>query len=115
VPLITFTPDNGSTEIWLGTHTGELSGSKVQEGAHGERASGRIMQHLLERRGIVRGPCQPVIKKGSIVIRDLRLWHAGMPNTTNDVRIMLAMSMYTADCSALMRQQIGSPLRALVS
>lgn len=92
VPLIKFTPENGSTEVWLGTHTGELSGLQVQDGAHGERASGRIKQELLEQRRHVRGPSQPVIEKGSIVIRDLRLWHAGMPNTTDDVRVMLAMS-----------------------
>lgn len=92
VPLITFTPDNGSTEVWLGTHTGELSGLQVQEGAHGERASGRIKEHLLESRKAVSGPLQPVIEKGSLVIRDLRLWHAGMPNWTDEVRVMLAMS-----------------------
>ena len=92
VPLITFTPENGSTEIWLGTHTGELSGLQVQEGLHGERASGRIKENLLESRRAVSGPSQPVIEKGSIVIRDLRLWHAGMPNWTEEVRVMLAMS-----------------------
>lgn len=92
VPLIDFTPDNGSTEVWLGTHTPELSGLHAQDGLHGERASGRIKPYLLEERRKVRGPSQPVIKKGSIVIRDLRLWHAGMPNHTDEVRVMLAMS-----------------------
>ncbi|KAI7541394.1 phytanoyl-CoA dioxygenase family protein [Hortaea werneckii] len=91
VPLIRFTPENGSTEIWLGTHTGELSGLQVQEGAKGTRASGRIREDLLEQRRQVRGPSQPGIEKGSIVIRDLRLWHAGMPNMTDEVRVMLAM------------------------
>lgn len=92
VPLIKFTPENGSTEVWLGTHTGNLSGLHVQEGAHGERASGRIKQDLLEKRRVARGPSQPVIEKGSVVIRDLRLWHAGMPNWTDEVRVMVAMS-----------------------
>ena len=92
VPLIRFVPENGSTEVWLGTHTGSLSGLQVQEGAHGERASGRIKEDLLAQRRAQRGPSQPAIEKGSIVIRDLRLWHAGMPNFTNDVRVMLAMS-----------------------
>lgn len=92
VPLITFTPENGSTEVWLGTHTPELAGLHVQDGLHGERASGRIKPDLLEERRKVRGPSQPVIEKGSLVVRDLRLWHAGMPNLTEEVRVMLAMS-----------------------
>ena len=28
---------------------------------------------------------------GSIIIRDLRLWHAGMPNRIDTIRVMLAM------------------------
>lgn len=94
VPLIKFTPENGSTEVWLGTHTGELAGLHVQDGAQGDRASGKIKEHLLEQRRFIRGPSQPIIEKGSIVIRDLRLWHAGMPNWTDDVRVMLAMSTF---------------------
>jgi ectoine hydroxylase-related dioxygenase (phytanoyl-CoA dioxygenase family) len=90
IPLITMTPENGSTEIWLGTHLD--SGLDVQEGDHGDRASGRIKEHVLEERRTVRRPSQPVIPKGSIVVRDLRLWHAGMPNWTEEVRVMLAMS-----------------------
>lgn len=43
-------PDNVSTVVWLGTHTGELAELRVQDGAHGERASGRIKEHLLEQR-----------------------------------------------------------------
>jgi hypothetical protein len=30
------------------------------------------------------------VKKGSAVLRDLRLWHAGLPNPSADARIMLA-------------------------
>ncbi|KAI1373240.1 hypothetical protein F4677DRAFT_225146 [Hypoxylon crocopeplum] len=90
VPLVTMTAENGSTEIWLGTHNRE-SGIDAQEGAHGERASGRIRESMLAERGETCPPCQPVVKKGSIVIRDLRLWHAGMPNLSDEVRVMLAM------------------------
>mgnify|MGYP002380673427 FL=1 len=96
VPLITMTPENGSTEIWLGTH--KDTGLAVQEGRHGERASGRIRSEELEKRREVRPPCQPVVPKGSIVIRDLRLWHAGIGNRTDEVRVMLAMSM-SPSCS----------------
>lgn len=90
VPLITMTPENGSTEVWLGTHTD--TGLHVQEGLHGERASGRIKLDELEKRRAVRAPCQPTVPKGSIVIRDLRLWHAGIGNQTEIPRVMLAMS-----------------------
>lgn len=91
VGLITMSPESGSTEVWLGTHTG--TGLHHQEGAHGERASGRIKQDLLEARRKVSPPIQPVVPKGSIIVRDLRLWHGGMPNMSNDVRVMLAFSM----------------------
>jgi ectoine hydroxylase-related dioxygenase (phytanoyl-CoA dioxygenase family) len=90
VPLITMTPENGSTEVWLGTHTG--TGLHLQEGLHGERASGRIKLDELEKRRVDRPPCQPVVPKGSLVIRDLRLWHAGVGNQTEIPRVMLAMS-----------------------
>ena len=90
VPLIDMMPENGSTEIWLGTH--KSFGIEAQEGQHGERASGRIQASLLEERARSKPPSQPVIPKGSLVVRDLRLWHAGMPNTTSEVRVMLAMS-----------------------
>ncbi|KAI1428778.1 hypothetical protein F5Y12DRAFT_729941 [Xylaria sp. FL1777] len=90
VGLVDMTPHNGSTEVWLGTHTG-TGGIEAQEGAHGERASGRIKEELLAERVASHGPpVQPNIKKGSIVIRDLRLWHAGMPNMSEEVRVMLA-------------------------
>lgn len=92
VPLITMTPENGSTEVWLGTHTN--AGLHVQEGLHGERASGRIRFDELEKRRLDRPPCQPVVPKGSLVVRDLRLWHAGVGNQTEDPRVMLAMSKF---------------------
>jgi len=90
VALVEMTPHNGSTEIWLGTHNGTTIAD--QEGEHGDRASGRIKKHLLEARKSVRPPCQPVVKKGSIIIRDLRLWHGGKPNLSDKPRVMLAMS-----------------------
>lgn len=92
VPLVTMTPQNGSTEIWLGTHNGTTIAD--QEGEHGDRASGRIKTHLLEARKQVRPPYQPVVKKGSIIIRDLRLWHGGKPNLSDEPRVMLAMSKF---------------------
>jgi hypothetical protein len=49
------------------------------------------MEAMLKERRKVRPPCQPVVKKGSVVVRDLRLWHAGMPNWGTEVRVMLAL------------------------
>jgi hypothetical protein len=89
VPLVTMTPENGSTEVWLGTQDFNI---EAQEGAHGDRASGRIKKELLEARREQRGPSQPVVPKGSIIVRDLRLWHGGMPNLSSEPRVMLAMS-----------------------
>lgn len=89
VPLVPMTETNGSTQVWLGTHTD--SSLAAQQGAHGERASGRIRAELLAMRAQTRAPAQPHVPKGAVVLRDLRLWHAGMPNLSADVRVMLAM------------------------
>ncbi|CAM1505129.1 Fc.00g107660.m01.CDS01 [Cosmosporella sp. VM-42] len=112
VPLITTTPRNGSTEIWLGTHS--KFGVEAQEGAHGERASGRIKEALLRQREEATPPIQPVIKKGSLVIRDLRLWHAGMPNFTEEVRVMLAMIHFAPWYRNRMRLQFGEDIKPIL-
>ncbi|KAH7013264.1 hypothetical protein EDB80DRAFT_367111 [Ilyonectria destructans] len=112
VPLVTTTPENGSTEIWLGTHS--KSGVEAQEGSHGERASGRINEALLHQRREVAPPVQPFIKKGSIVIRDLRLWHAGMPNSTRDIRVMLAMIHFAPWYRNKMRLQFGEDIKPVL-
>ncbi|KUL83465.1 hypothetical protein ZTR_10936 [Talaromyces verruculosus] len=109
VPLITMTPENGSTEVWLGTHTD--SGLHVQEGLHGERASGRIKSDVLERRRAIRPPCQPVVPKGSIVVRDLRLWHAGIGNQTDEVRVMLAMIHFAPWYRNQMKLELADDLK----
>ncbi|KAF9877613.1 phytanoyl- dioxygenase [Colletotrichum karsti] len=112
VPLVSMTPENGSTELWLGTHTADVS---AQEGKHGERASGRIKEELLAQRRDVRGPSQPGVKKGSIVVRDLRLWHAGMPNMSEEVRVMLAMIHFAPWYRNPMRLQFGEDVRPLLA
>ncbi|KAF4471349.1 hypothetical protein FALBO_1740 [Fusarium albosuccineum] len=112
VPLVTATPENGSTEIWLGTHT--KAGPDAQEGAHGERASGRIKEVLLRQREEVSPPLQPVIKKGSIIIRDLRLWHAGMPNLTQETRVMLAMIYFAPWFRNRMRLEFGEDVKPIL-
>lgn len=111
VPLVDMNIENGSTEVWLGTHGGDLS---MQEGSHGERASGRIKKDLLEARRSIRPPSQPEIAKGSVVIRDLRLWHGGMPNLSQDSRVMLALIHYAAWFRNSMRIEISDQVKHLV-
>ncbi|KAI1132185.1 hypothetical protein F5Y10DRAFT_6876 [Nemania abortiva] len=114
VPLIDMTPHNGSTEIWLGTHTG-FGGIEAQEGAHGERASGRIKEDIMAKRIASHGPpVQPEIKKCSIIIRDLRLWHAGMPNRSEDVRVMLAQIHFASWYRNPMRLEFAEDVKPIL-
>ena len=83
VPVVDVSAQNGSTEIWPGTHL-DIS-SHVHEGTI------RVMQENIEARRAVCPPIQPTIKRGGVVIRDMRLWHAGMPNLTDEPRPMIAM------------------------
>jgi len=104
--LIDVSPANGSTELWLGSHRDtsfhdHRNGHPVDpdadngDGRHGvydntlESEFG-IRDELLEQRRAYAPPIQPTVKKGSVVLRDLRLWHAGLANPTPDPRIMLA-------------------------
>ncbi|KND89238.1 Kanamycin B dioxygenase [Tolypocladium ophioglossoides CBS 100239] len=111
VPLIAMDEQNGSTEVWLGTHAADIS---AQEGAHGERASGRIKKHLLGGSENGYHPVQPTIKKGAITIRDLRLWHAGMPNMSDQVRIMLAMIHFAPWYRSRMRLELGEDIEPVL-
>jgi ectoine hydroxylase-related dioxygenase (phytanoyl-CoA dioxygenase family) len=44
-------------------------------------------KYLLEGKKCV----QPTVKKGSLILRDFRLWHAGMPNPSDRARCVLAL------------------------
>lgn len=71
IPLGKVTEDNGSTEVWPGTHKEKLT----------------ISQFNSVRRSSVRLNSSP----GDVVIRYSSLWHRGTPNKSSDVRFMLAM------------------------
>ncbi|KAH6613905.1 phytanoyl-CoA dioxygenase family protein [Boeremia exigua] len=113
VPLVAMAPENGSTEVWLGTHSTTTIAD--QEGEHGDRASGRIKKNLLEKRRGERGPSQPVVKKGSVVIRDLRLWHGGKPNLGHAPRVMLAMIHFAPWYRNQMEVEFAEGLRGRLS
>ncbi|KAJ9642213.1 hypothetical protein H2204_002582 [Knufia peltigerae] len=107
INLVSTSPENGATEFWLGSHNDPKLGLLTING-HGDdgpdpdialekraaraKALGLPIGYadgLLEERRKVRPPIQASLPKGALIIRDIRLWHAGMPNRTDRTRIML--------------------------
>jgi hypothetical protein len=82
VPTVDVSAENGATEIWLGTHR------DLTVGVGGDI---EVPLDALEARREIVPPIQPTIRRGSVLIRDVRLWHAGMPNRTDRPRPMIAM------------------------
>ena len=77
VPLCDFSEANGSTEIWPGTHL--IVDADPADG-------GRLTERALALPSV-----RTNLPAGSLVLRDLRMWHRGMPNTTDAARTMLAL------------------------
>lgn len=82
IPTVDISPANGSTEIWPGTHLDVTiaAGKDI-----------KVPPEVLEERRAQVPPIQPTYPRGSILIRDIRLWHAGMPNQTEHPRPMIAL------------------------
>jgi len=89
IPLIDFTEENGSTEIWPGTHlnSNDTNLDTRYPSLHSIRTN---------------------VNVGDLVIRDLRVWHRGMPNKTSAVRTMLAI-VYTRPWLKMNRPPIQIP------
>lgn len=83
VPVVDMDARNGSTELWPGSH--HDTAYSIHQG------SARVSEEHLERRRAVRPPLQPSVQAGDVLMRDIRLWHAGMPNQTEQPRPMIAM------------------------
>ena len=81
-------PQNGSTEIWPGTHTDTTL--YIQDGEI------KVPESRLAEQRKIAPPFQYTAPAGSVVIRDIRLWHAGMPNPSNTPRPMIAMIHYVS-------------------
>ncbi|KAJ9636611.1 hypothetical protein H2204_005211 [Knufia peltigerae] len=88
ISLVDVTAENGGTEVWIGSHHVSVQDAHVSDCDNEQLLS--IRPELLEERRKHSPPIQASTKKGSLVIRDLRLWHAGMPNLTDEPRVMLA-------------------------
>ncbi|KAJ0115451.1 hypothetical protein J7T55_012731 [Diaporthe amygdali] len=82
INLVDVTPENGSTEVWLGSQF-DTDVNVLDPEAY------QIRPSLQRQRRKSCPPVQPSLPKGSLIIRDFRLWHAGMPNRTDEPRVML--------------------------
>ena len=69
--------ENGSVELWPGSHL-DVSGRRIDKEHEGERRE-------------IAPPVRGNAKKGSALIRDIRLWHRGVPNLSDEPRHMIAM------------------------
>jgi hypothetical protein len=83
VPVVDMDERNGSTEIWPGTH--------LDTTVYVQQDTIRVPDDVLEIRRAQSPPIQPSVRRGSVLMRDMRLWHAGMPNKTDTPRPMIAM------------------------
>jgi len=83
VPVVDMDPANGSTQLWPGTHRDTTV--CVQQGDI------KVPEAALAKRRETAPPLQPAVRCGSVLIRDIRLWHRGMPNHTDTPRPMIAM------------------------
>lgn len=69
---------NGGIELWPGTHLDTEIGSVIDAEAE-------------EARRAVTPPIRACTSKGDVLIRDMRLWHRGVPNISDSPRHMIAM------------------------
>jgi len=78
VTLVDADETNGATEIWPGTHLLPFDSQSITPAMEAARRA-------------VLPPVRANSRKGSIFIRDMRMWHRGVPNRSNEVRHMIAM------------------------
>ena len=78
IPTIEVTEAEGAIELWPGTH---LIGD-VSRGLDTETE---------ENRRKVRPPVRGETQKGDVLIRDMRLWHRGTSNRSDQYRHMIAL------------------------
>ena len=83
VPVVDMSPHNGSTELWPGTH--------LDTSISVDQGDIKVSESALARHREVAPPLQPTVACGGVLIRDIRLWHRGMPNHSDTPRPMIAM------------------------
>jgi hypothetical protein len=81
VPLVDMTEENGATIYWPGTH----QDTRLHSG-------NRFPTEEMIAEWQAKRPAERVLaQRGDLVLRDMRVWHGGMPNRTQTHRPMLAL------------------------
>jgi ectoine hydroxylase-related dioxygenase (phytanoyl-CoA dioxygenase family) len=75
-PLVDVTEQNGPMEAWPNTH---LTPEKYYSGDYVKRSAAQL------------DPVKMLTPKGSMIIRDVRMWHRGTPNLSGEIRPNLAL------------------------
>lgn len=81
-----------SAEFWLGSHAQTLPVDQYWASPEAPFPTCNVRHELLEARRAVRPPAQVTVPFGSVLIRDPRTWHAGMPNPSDEDRIMVGIA-----------------------
>lgn len=82
IALVDFTEENGATEVWPGSHLIVDTDPEIIEDPYT-----RWSEEKAARLGSVR----TLMPAGSVVVRDMRMLHRGMPNTSDIIRSMIAV------------------------
>lgn len=113
INLVDTAPENGATEFWPGTHLISTPESHMVYLGSDDRIL-HIQPDLVEQRRRHSPPVRGCTKRGSVVIRDLRLWHAGMPNLSPKPRIMLAFVAQPAWFQGKSRVKLPLSVKGLI-
>ena len=81
VPLVDVDESNGATKVWLGTH----QDTRIQP------KNRHITEDMTTEWNTKRPAEYTFSQRGDLILRDMRVWHCGMPNHTDTPRPMLAM------------------------
>lgn len=114
--------ENGATEFWLGSHAHTTQSEQKIADTEEDIAPypglteiggyiPPIGDEIREARREIRPPIQPACARGDVMIRDLRLWHAGMPNLSSAHRVMLALGYMVRLHFSPFRESAESPVR----
>ena len=87
---------NGAIELWPGSHR-----IGVYENHNG------VPSRMEEERRAVLGPVNPHTQPGDVLIRDVRVWHRGVPNPSNRPRHMIALILSKPSAESRYRLKFG--------